>query len=114
MQEKPAVVVAVVSAASLERSMYLVAELAALEAPWFVALNMMDVAEQEGIVVDAHVLEAALGLPVVPMIASRAMGVKDLLRVVEKSNDGERYVFPLPARNSPGSPGSAGKDSGAD
>ncbi|HQF46357.1 MAG TPA: FeoB small GTPase domain-containing protein, partial [Anaerolineaceae bacterium] len=70
LREKPAVVVAVVSAANLERSMYLVAELAALEAPLVVALNMMDVAEQEGIVVDAHVLEAALGLPVVPMIAS--------------------------------------------
>ncbi len=64
LREKPAVVVAVVSAANLERSMYLVAELAALEAPLVVALNMMDVAEQEGIVVDAHVLEAALGLPV--------------------------------------------------
>jgi len=94
LREKPAVVVAVVSAANLERSMYLVAELAALEAPLVVALNMMDVAEQEGIVVDAHVLEAALGLPVVPMIASRAMGVKDLLRVVEKVMMGEGTYSP--------------------
>ncbi len=94
LREKPAVVVAVVSAANLERSMYLVAELAALEAPLVVALNMMDVAEQEGIVVDAHVLEAALGLPVVPIIASRAVGVKDLLRVVEKVMMGEGTYSP--------------------
>ena len=46
-------VVAVVSAANLERSLYLVAELAALDTPLIVALNMMDVAEQEGIQVDA-------------------------------------------------------------
>jgi len=94
LREKPAVVVAVVSAANLERSMYLVAELAALEAPLVVALNMMDVAEQEGILVDAHVLEAALGLPVIPMTASRALGVKELLRVVEKVIIGEVAFSP--------------------
>ncbi len=83
LREKPSVVVAVVSAANLERSLYLVAELAALDAPLVVALNMMDVAAQEGIQVDAHVLEAALGLPVVPMTASKAAGVRELLGVVE-------------------------------
>src|SRR5512139_2797905 len=79
LRERPAVVVAVVSAANLERSLYLVAELAALDAPVVVALNMMDVAEQEGICVEPHVLEAALGLPVVPMVASKAEGVRELL-----------------------------------
>ncbi len=83
LREKPSVVVAVVSAANLERSLYLVAELAALDAPVVVALNMMDVAAQEGIHVDASMLEAALGLPVVPMTASRAVGVRELLGVVE-------------------------------
>ena len=52
LREKPSVVVAVVSAANLERSLYLVAELAALDAPLVVALNMMDVAQQEGIQVE--------------------------------------------------------------
>ena len=44
---------------------------------------MMDVAEQQGIRVEAHVLEAALGLPVVPMVASRDQGVQELLQAVE-------------------------------
>ena len=83
LREKPDVVIAVVSAANLERSLYLVSELAAIQAPVVVALNMMDVAEQEGIRVDAHVLAAALGVPVVPMTASRAKGVQDLLDQVE-------------------------------
>ena len=48
LRDKPNVVIAVVSAANLERSLYLVSELVSLPAPVVVALNMMDVAEQEG------------------------------------------------------------------
>ena len=94
VREKPAVVVAVVSAANLERSLYLVAELVALDAPLVVALNMMDVSEQEGICVEPKVLEAALGLPVVPMTASRAVGVRELLAVVQGVLDGNRVSSP--------------------
>ncbi len=43
-----------------------------------VALNMTDVAEQEGIQVEPKVLEAALGVPVVPMIASKGIGLVEL------------------------------------
>ncbi len=96
LREKPSVVVAVVSAANLERSLYLVAELAALDAPVVVALNMMDVAGQEGIQVDAHVLEAALGLPVVPMTASRAEGVRELLQVLVDVLSGKQVLGPRP------------------
>ncbi len=96
LRETPSVVVAVVSAANLERSLYLVAELAALDAPVVVALNMMDVAGQEGIQVDAHVLEAALGLPVVPMTASKALGVRELLGVVENVLTGNQVPSPHP------------------
>jgi ferrous iron transport protein B len=94
VREKPAVVIAVVSAANLERSLYLVAELIALDAPLVVALNMMDVAEQEGILVEPQVLEAALGLPVVPMTASRAVGVRELLAVVQDVLEGNRLSNP--------------------
>jgi len=94
LREQPAVVVAVVSAANLERSLYLVAELAALDAPVVVALNMMDVAEQEGVCVEPHVLEAALGLPVVPMVASRSEGVRELLCVVQEVLSGKRLIRP--------------------
>jgi ferrous iron transport protein B len=96
VREKPDVVVAVVSAANLERSLYLVAELTALEAPLVVALNMVDVAAQEGLQVEAHVLEAALGVPVVPMVASRAQGVRALLEVVEAVLTGQPRPQPRP------------------
>lgn len=94
VRERPQVVVAVVSAAHLERSLYLVAELLALSAPVVVALNMMDVAEQEGITVQPEVLAAALGVPVVPMIASRAVGVRELLKVVEDVLEGRLRPAP--------------------
>jgi len=83
LREQPDVVVAVVSAANLERSLYLVAELICLPAPLVIGLNMMDVAEQEGLHVEPEVLQAALGLPVIPMTATRAAGVQDLLQAVD-------------------------------
>jgi ferrous iron transport protein B len=42
-------------------------------------LNMMDVAQSEGVDIQPHVLAAALGLPVVPLVASRNQGVTELL-----------------------------------
>lgn len=81
LREKPDVVIAVVSAANLERSLYLVSELVSLPAPVVVALNMMDVAEQEGMLVDPKGLEEALNIPVVAITATRAQGVRELLKV---------------------------------
>ncbi len=98
LSERPAVTIAVVSAANLERSLYLVAEMAALDAPMIVALNMLDVADQEGIVVDVAALEAELGLPVLPIIASKAVGVRKLLDVVDGVIDGTILTHPQSPR----------------
>ncbi len=46
---------------------------------------MMDVAKQEGIEIDTDILEAALGVPVVPLIATHAQGVHRLLDVVNRT-----------------------------
>ena len=70
LTQNPDLVVALVNAASLERSLYLVAELVALPAPLLVVLNMMDVAEQEGYRIEPNVLEAALGIPVIAFTAT--------------------------------------------
>ncbi len=94
LRGQPSVVVAVVSAANLERTLYLLAELLALDVPLVVALNMMDVAAKDGVLVEPHVLEAALGLPVVPMTASKATGVRQLLEVVQDVLNGKRVSAP--------------------
>jgi ferrous iron transport protein B len=89
IQERPDVVVAVVNAASLERNLYLVAELLPLPARVVVGLNMVDVAASEGMEVEPQVLEAALGVPVVPMTAAKNRGVRELIEVVDRVARGE-------------------------
>lgn len=80
---EPDVVVAVVNAASVERSIYLVSELVRLNVPIVVALNMMDVARHEGRMIDARKLSAAINLPVVPMTASMNQGVDQVFEALD-------------------------------
>jgi len=101
LQEKPDLVVGVVSAANLERSLYLISELIVLETPLVIVLNMIDVAEQEGIKVDPKILEAAIGVPVIPMIASRASGVRELLDYFDKFMEGKLEFNPKLPQISP-------------
>ena len=82
VKERPDLVVLIVNVAALERNLYLLAELLALPAPVVVALNMLDVAERRGIHVEPAVLESALKLPVVPMIAVKNQGVRELVQVI--------------------------------
>ena len=79
LRERPDVVVAIVNAAALERNLYLVAELLALPSPVVIGLNMMDVAASHGVRVEPEVLEAALKLPVVPLVAARNQGIGELI-----------------------------------
>jgi ferrous iron transport protein B len=94
LREQPDLVIAIVNAANLERSLYLVAELISLSTPLAVILNMMDVAEQEGVSIEPAVLEAALGVPVIPMTATRAAGMQDFYQVVQEILDGRRIHAP--------------------
>jgi ferrous iron transport protein B len=97
IRESPDVVVILVNAATLELNLYLVAELIVLPTPVIVALNMIDVAQQEGIYVEPEVLQAALGVPVVPIIATRNIGVTELLDMVDRVTRGEiPYTPKLP------------------
>jgi len=94
LTEKPDIVIAVVSAANLERSLYLVSELVCLPVPIVVALNMMDVARQEGIAVDAQELSQALNLPVIAITATKALGVRDLLQKAQEVIEHPTIVHP--------------------
>jgi len=97
IRERPDVVVAVVNASSMERNLYLVAELLPLRAPVIVALNMTDVAEQHGMKVEPEVLQAALGVPVVPMVATKNQGIHELLQAIDELVKGdEEYEPKLP------------------
>jgi len=84
LKEKPGLVVAVINANTLDRNLYLVAELVTLNAPLLIALNMMDVTMDEGKVVKPEVLESKLGVKVVPMVASKKKG-DELIKAIVSS-----------------------------
>lgn len=94
LRERPDVIIMLADAAALERNLYLLAELLLLPIPVVLGVNMVDVARREGVEFDAHVLEAALGLPVVPMVASRNEGVAELLQAAAAVADGQRDYAP--------------------
>jgi ferrous iron transport protein B len=94
IKERPDVVVAVVNAASLERNLYLVSELLPLHSRVVVGLNMVDVAAGEGMKIEPQVLEAALGVPVVPMIAAKNQGIRELIDTVDRLTRGETLYEP--------------------
>ncbi len=79
-QEKPDVVVDVVDATVLERNLFFTLQLIELDAPLVIALNMFDVAQKRGIKIDVDALSKSLGIPVVPTVATKRVGLTDLLR----------------------------------
>jgi ferrous iron transport protein B len=82
LRDRPDVVVNLVDASNLERSLYLTAQLLDMRLPLVVALNQMDVAERHGLKVDHEHLARHLGCPVVPMVASRGEGGEALQTAV--------------------------------
>ena len=100
IKERPDVVVAILNAAALERNLYLVSELLPLEAPVVVALNMMDVAKSEGHQISPEALEKAMGVRVVPMVASKSKGLPELMQAInEVAHNGDNLSCALPIRH---------------
>ncbi len=95
VDEKPDLVVNIVDASNLDRNLYLAVQLMELGAPLVIALNMVDVAEARGILVDAPLLSGLLGVPVVPMVARANKGVKELLDAVVEASQGDQGWRPL-------------------
>jgi len=79
----PDLLVCVVDATNLRLNLRLVLDLKRLGLPMIVALNMSDVARQRGYTLDRVALERALGVPVVPTVAVRAGGEKELVEAID-------------------------------
>jgi len=76
------VIVNILDASNLERNLYLTTQLLEMKAPLVVALNMIDVARERGMEIDADALSAQLGCPVVPVVASQGRGIDALRRTL--------------------------------
>jgi ferrous iron transport protein B len=83
--ERPDLVINVVDASVLERNLFFTLQLMELETPMVIALNQVDMAKKKGIKIDYKKLEKALGVPVVPTVATRGTGLYELLQISVES-----------------------------
>lgn len=81
----PDLVVAVIDASNLQRNLYFTTQVLELGYPTVVALNMVDVALENGHQIDAARLEKLLGAPVLPIVASRNEGLAALRQSIASS-----------------------------
>ncbi|MCE2842334.1 MAG: ferrous iron transporter B [Novosphingobium sp.] len=83
----PQVLVIVLDASNLEQHLVFAQEVIALGRPTVVALNMIDLAERDGLVLDPAALESALGVPVIPTVAVRRRGLSELAAAIAVAED---------------------------
>src|SRR5215510_9423862 len=71
----PSLVVVVIDASNLQRNLYYATQVIELGYPTLIALNMVDVAENNGHVIDSERLAGELSVPVIPVVASEGTGI---------------------------------------
>ena len=80
LEEKPRAIINIVDATNIERNLYLTMQLLEMDTPVVVALNIMDELTANGGSVDINLLEALLGVPVVPISAAKNEGIEELIK----------------------------------
>lgn len=92
--ERPDLVINVVDASVLERNLFFTLQLIELGTPMVIALNQLDMAKKKGIKIDVEKLEKLLGVPVVPTVAIKGIGIFQLLEkaieIIEKGQETRR------------------------
>ena len=83
------VIIDVVDASSLERSLYLTLQLLELNKPMVLALNMMDIVAKRGMDIDLHRLSEILGVPVIPVTARKKRGIQALMHAACHQQEGQ-------------------------
>ncbi len=73
------VIINIVDASNIERNLYLTSQLMETEIPVVIALNMMDIVESHGDTINMVDLSHALGVPVVPIVAAKGKGIKEMM-----------------------------------
>ena len=97
VEQHPDGIINIVDATNIERNLYLTLQLIELNLPMVIALNMMDEIRNNGSSIDVQKLSEEIGVPVVPISASKNEGVDELIRVMletaEKKQRPKRMDF---------------------
>ncbi|MBW2338768.1 MAG: ferrous iron transporter B [Deltaproteobacteria bacterium] len=86
------IVIDVVNATNMERSLYLTLQLLEKDTPVIVALNLWDDTKHRGIDIDLDKLRQFLGVPVIPTVAVSGEGIKDLVEHIPKATSPDAPV----------------------
>mgnify|MGYP005806201781 FL=1 len=82
LNEKPDCMINIVDGTNLERNLYLTTQLIELSIPVVVAVNMMDIVQKNGDIIETKKLEEAFGCPFVEISAMKSNGIDNLLNKV--------------------------------
>ncbi|PZU10940.1 ferrous iron transporter B [Sphingomonas sp.] len=94
-ERRPDVLVVVVDATNLDNHLRFAIQLIALGLPTIVVLNMIDMAERDGTVIDQARLSAELGVPVLATVAVRKRGLEELRAAIGRATaGGGRPILP--------------------
>jgi len=88
--EEVDLIINIVDATSLERSLYLTTQLQELDSKVIIALNMTDIMEKKGVSIDVDELEKDLGIPIVPISALEGSGIDKLVKKIKHYKDIEK------------------------
>lgn len=92
VNEKPDVIINITDASNLERNLYLSCQFLELGIPMVIALNMIDVAKDRGIQINAEKLSEMIGIPIIPIIARSGKGIADLMgAAVQRAQKNETW-----------------------
>ena len=80
LESKPKAIINIVDATNIERNLYLTMQLLEMDIPMVVALNMMDEVVGNQGSIDVNMMEALLGVPVIPISAAKNEGVDELVK----------------------------------
>ena len=96
VEEKPDVILNIIDGTNLERNLYLTTQLLEIGIPMVVAINMFDIVNKNGDVIDCEKLEKSLGCKVVTMSAVKSEGIFEAVDacVEEAKNKHEKVECP--------------------
>lgn len=97
LEQRPDVVLHVIDAKMLDRMLPLTLQLVEAGLPVVLVVNMMDEARRLGVKLDSQALEQALGVTVVPLVATTGEGVKQLRQAIATSNSGPPRGLRVPS-----------------
>jgi ferrous iron transport protein B len=85
IEEKPQLIINIIDATNIERNLYLTLQLMELNIPMILVLNMMDEVVESGNCIDLDGLKEHLGMPIIPISASKNEGIEDVITAVEQT-----------------------------